>query len=100
MISYHLSEDFGYNACECRVYIYDVKSENGGVFEGIHRDEYFGWGILKTKDELINEIDRYIDYNNRLIEQRCKELNDENDSLKSIKEKLQDKKVYIKKIGR
>ncbi len=96
VVSYHLSEDLSYNVCECRVYIYDVKHENGKVIEGMHRDEYFGWCILKTKDEVINEIDHYISYNNYLIEEKCKELNKENDSLKRIKEEL-DKKVLTKK---
>ena len=41
VVSYHLSEDLSYNACECRVYIYDVKLENGKVIEGMHQYEYF-----------------------------------------------------------
>ena len=86
IVSYRLSEDLSFNACECRVYIYKVKLENGKVLEGMHKDEYFGWCILKTKEEVINEIDRYISYNNLLIEERCKELNNENECLESIKE--------------
>ncbi len=88
VVGYHLSGDLSYNACECRVYIYNIKLENGKVLDGMHRDEYFGWCILKTEEEVINEINRYIAYNNSLLEERYNELNKENDSLKSIIKKL------------
>lgn len=88
--------DYGYHGSGDWVMDYEVKGEDGITYYANHGHGYKRHCIA-TKEELISEINCYIDYNNRLMEERCKELNNENDFLRSIIEKLQDVKVYTKK---
>ena len=97
VISYKLSEDLGFNACEYRVYIYNVQDDFGNIYQGIHREDVFGWCLLKTKDELISDINLYMENLNYIKKNKCQVIEDEEELLQNIINELDEKGCTKKK---